>query len=414
MSKNQNEIRDEMDGLRDGVGEGAGEDRQKALHSILGNFLHKWGRWVLREIQSSLYAVWRRPVYSLPGPENNLSTQSEAEYHPALSLRITAALNLLNLPLFWAGVVIFIWLITEPVLRLLLTPELFGKILSISQPLVAVLGPAVVGYFTNWLAIKMLFHPRRPNAVWWGLIPARREDIIGIISDQIQNRLISPEIISDYLHEEGIITKTLDSTVNALAELSEQADFRTDCREVLAQLVSGLLSSTTTRRRIKEYLEEQITRWQGGTFSEKMIEWSKGIWGPRVIDEIDRLLAASPQEVTALFWDLEKIFPDFTYVLREKAGDGCGRVEETLTSFLPRVLSKLQIKEIIRRQLQKFNEEELEQALTGNVQRELVFIQTSGGVFGLLVGLAILYPYLRLVFLGVALGLWMIYRLTRT
>ena len=414
MSKNQNEIRDEMDEIKDEVREEVGEDKQEDLHSILRDFLHKWGRWVHREIQSSLYAVWQRPVYSLPGPENNLSTQSEEEYHPALSLRITAALNLLNLPLFWAGIVIFIWLIVEPVFRVLLAPELYGKILSISQPLVAVLGPAVVGYFTNWLAIKMLFHPRRPNAVWWGLIPARREDIIGIISDQIQNRLISPEIISDYLHEEGIITKTLGSTANALAELSEQADFRTDCQEVLAKLLSDLLGSTTTRRRINEYLEERITRWQGGTLSEKMIEWSKGIWGPKIIDEIDRLLASSPQEVAAILPDLEKIFTDFTYALREKAGDGCERVEEALTSFLPKVLSKLQIKEIIRKQLQKLDEEELEQALTGNVQRELVFIQTSGGIFGLLVGLAILYPYLRLVFLGVALGLWMIYRLTRT
>lgn len=414
MSKNQNEIRDEMDEIKDEVREEVGEDKQEDLHSILRDFLHKWGRWVYREIQSSLYAVWQRPVYSLPGPENNLSTQSEEEYHPALSLRITAALNLLNLPLFWAGIVIFIWLIVEPVFRVLLAPELYGKILSISQPLVAVLGPAVVGYFTNWLAIKMLFHPRRPNAVWWGLIPARREDIIGIISDQIQNRLISPEIISDYLHEEGIITKTLGSTANALAELSEQADFRTDCQEVLAKLLSDLLGSTTTRRRINEYLEERITRWQGGTLSEKMIEWSKGIWGPKIIDEIDRLLASSPQEVAEILPDLEKIFTDFTYALREKAGDGCERVEEALTSFLPKVLSKLQIKEIIRKQLQKLDEEELEQALTGNVQRELVFIQTSGGIFGLLVGLAILYPYLRLVFLGVALGLWMIYRLTRT
>lgn len=415
MNKKQDGIRDEItDEIREEVGEAVEDGVEEDLHSILAGFLSKWGRWVSREIKSSLTAALQRPLLSLPGSKTDFSGRDGEARRPALSLKITAALNLFNLPLFYGGILIFIWLIGEPVLEALLAPGVFGRIRSFSEPLVAVLGPAVVGYFTNWLAIKMLFHPRRPNAVWWGLIPARREDIIETISKEILNRLISPQIISDYLHQEGIVTETLGSTLNVLAELVDRPDFRLDCREVLAGFLSDLLGSAATRRRIREYLEERITRWQGETLSDKMIEWSKRIWGPKVIGEIDRVLASSPQEVAAFLPDLEKIFTDFTYALREKAGDGQRRVEETLTALLPKVLSKLEIKEIIRRQLRKLDEAELEAALVGNVQRELVFIQTSGGIFGLLVGLAILYPYLRLVFAGAAFGLWVVYRLTRS
>jgi len=51
----------------------------------------------------------------------------------------------------------------------------------------------------------------------------------------------------------------------------------------------------------------------------------------------------------------------------------------------------------------------LEHLLTANISAELVFIQTSGGIFGFLVGLAILYPFLRPVFLLAGLVLWVVY-----
>lgn len=409
MPKKQDGSSDEiMDEILEKAG--VGDD----FRSILTNFLDKWGKWITSELKSALSAALQRPLSDPPGWKTDSSGSDGEARHPALSLKITAALNLLNLPLFYGGIFILIWLLGEPVLGAVLAPEVFARIRSYSQPFVAVLGPAVVGYYTNWLAIKMLFHPRRPNAVWWGLIPARREDIIETISTEILKRLISPQIISDYLHQEGIVAETVGATRNLLAELVDRPDFRLDCLEVFVGFLTDLLGSAATRHRIRAYLEERITRWQGETLSGKMIEWSKRIWGPKVFDELDRILASSPQEVAAFLPELEKIFIDFTYALREKAGDGQRRVEETLTAWLPKVLSKLEIKEIIHRQLRKLDEAELEAALVGNVQRELVFIQTSGGIFGLLVGLAILYPYLRLVFAGVALGLWVVYRLTRS
>ncbi len=50
----------------------------------------------------------------------------------------------------------------------------------------------IIGYFTNWIAIKMLFHPRRKIFGIQGVLPKRK----GILAKKIGE--ISPEIMPPY------------------------------------------------------------------------------------------------------------------------------------------------------------------------------------------------------------------------
>ena len=49
---------------------------------------------------------------------------------------------------------------------------------------------ASVGYATNWLAVKMLFHPRAPVRVlgltFLGLIPRRRKEIAASVAATVE------------------------------------------------------------------------------------------------------------------------------------------------------------------------------------------------------------------------------------
>lgn len=58
----------------------------------------------------------------------------------------------------------------------------------------------VIGYFTNDLAIKMLFRPYKPIHLWGrrlpftpGLIPRNQERLAKRVSDTIMNSLLTPE-----------------------------------------------------------------------------------------------------------------------------------------------------------------------------------------------------------------------------
>jgi len=56
---------------------------------------------------------------------------------------------------------------------------------------------ALVGWFTNWLAILMLFRPREPvRILWWslhGVIPSRHSQLAERIADTVENNLLSQE-----------------------------------------------------------------------------------------------------------------------------------------------------------------------------------------------------------------------------
>ena len=56
---------------------------------------------------------------------------------------------------------------------------------------------ALVGWFTNWLAILMLFRPREPVRIFWwslhGVIPSRHAQLAERIADTVENNLLTQE-----------------------------------------------------------------------------------------------------------------------------------------------------------------------------------------------------------------------------
>ena len=83
---------------------------------------------------------------------------------------------------------------------------------------------ALVGWFTNWLAIRMLFRPREPVRIFgWtlhGVIPRRHSQLAERIADTVENSLLTREdlekamsgvqwhdevnhLIRDVLHDRG-------------------------------------------------------------------------------------------------------------------------------------------------------------------------------------------------------------------
>ena len=56
---------------------------------------------------------------------------------------------------------------------------------------------ALVGWFTNWLAILMLFRPREPIRIFWwslqGVIPSRHAQLAERIADTVENSLLTQD-----------------------------------------------------------------------------------------------------------------------------------------------------------------------------------------------------------------------------
>jgi uncharacterized membrane protein YheB (UPF0754 family) len=50
-----------------------------------------------------------------------------------------------------------------------------------------------IGWATNWVAIKMLFHPRQPRWGLHGLLPRRQKELAASVGDVVGKELVPPE-----------------------------------------------------------------------------------------------------------------------------------------------------------------------------------------------------------------------------
>ena len=94
--------------------------------------------------------------------------------------------------------------------------------------IIPVLVGAVIGYITNWLAIKMLFRPHEEKRIFGfhipftpGLIPKERARIAKSVGEAVGNYLLSPEVVMNSIpnskvekYLEGWIRSSIDKLKN--------------------------------------------------------------------------------------------------------------------------------------------------------------------------------------------------------
>lgn len=351
-------------------------------------FLRKWSRRILIQLTKHL-------------PNPSTYPKSAADSAPTLSMTIAKFVNLLDRPFFWGGILFLGWLVISPLLQLVISPAHYQELVPLWQKIESIAGATVVGYWTNWLAIKMLFYPRKPNRIWQGIIPARRNAIIASIASGITDNLFSAPIIASYLRDHNYWTRLNDAIQATLS----QEKFHDELQTVLTHQLSSFLNESEFQTIIRANVDKLIDEWKAQSLWEVPLEMSKNRWKPIVIEKIITLLSESPVLVKNLAAYLDN---RLTTLLQ--AAETHEKAEVMIIQVLEEGFQLLGIENIIRTQLTKLDESQFEALLTGSVAAELTFIQTSGGIFGALVGLVIRFPGLRWMALILAISFWIIYR----
>ncbi|MBW4521148.1 MAG: DUF445 family protein [Scytolyngbya sp. HA4215-MV1] len=133
---------------------------------------------------------------------------------------------------------------------------------------------AVIGYFTNDIAIKMLFRPYRAYHIGErripftpGLIPRNQERLAKRISDTIMGSLLTPEELQN-LARRLLQTERVQSVILWLLRLAldqVQADKEQKTVKILASILRDLLSESLPRllkvmARREDFLETQLNQ----------------------------------------------------------------------------------------------------------------------------------------------------------
>ena len=96
----------------------------------------------------------------------------------------------------------------------------------------------VVGYYTNFLAIKMLFQPKQGKVLGWeGLVPKNKANIAQSLGQSIQTNLLAPEILLEYVYERKLIETGTHKLGEWLDELLKDDEVR---NKVTTKIISLL------------------------------------------------------------------------------------------------------------------------------------------------------------------------------
>lgn len=127
----------------------------------------------------------------------------------------------------------------------------------ITKPLVG----AVIGYSTNWLAIKMLFKPHAPKYIGKfripftpGLIPKERERIARSLGTAVGEKLLTDEVIKKELLNDKVIAHIKNFIINDL--LSEEISPSSIIEKIFGEEDTVIIEKMVAV--ITEHIKEQI------------------------------------------------------------------------------------------------------------------------------------------------------------
>ncbi len=115
---------------------------------------------------------------------------------------------------------------------------------------------ALIGWVTNYLAVRMLFRPERERRLLGvtlqGLVPRRRREIAATIARTVERDLLSPEEISAVLHRldwQGEVEQAVDDLVDRRLKLIRGLPFSDGLADLLKDaLTKALLKAVEERR----------------------------------------------------------------------------------------------------------------------------------------------------------------------
>ena len=282
----------------------------------------------------------------------------------------------------------------------------------------------IIGYITNDIAIKMLFHPRKPIYIGkWrlpltpGLIPKEKHRVAQSIGKVISEQLLDSDTLEKVFTSEELLQKIRDG----LARLVEKNRENTDTLETVLINFTSEETSQHLEEDIKDgastLLHKKLSEAQIGEKASKSIlskiaevleTYSFGLLSP-FIDQslIESVSKGIGELITAIIADNSKqmiydvIDSEYDKLKNERVCDLIEKYEHKLpqiTDFLIHmyvkiiqdnlagILENINIEKIVQDRIDSFDVMELEQMIFSVMKKELRAIVYLGAALGFIMG----------------------------
>lgn len=259
----------------------------------------------------------------------------------------------------------------------------------------------LIGFGTNWLAIRMLFRPVQKRPIWGqGLIPAQKDRIVHQLAGGIHSHILSEELIRKRIDESGIISKINGILLRGTENLLHDVEFR----EEIKAFVHTHLEANMARPEVREKLTTAID----GKLESKLKSGLKGLvfqtykrLRPGEYEGmINSMMDNVPEMVIEIIEELEKESTTLTKFLNEKEKD----MEQFYSQLVVSILERIDTHSLLSRQMAHLDEAGIERMIWGATNSQLLYIQYLGTLLGIFGGFLIWQPIPISIFYVTLLG----------
>ena len=292
--------------------------------------------------------------------------------------------------------------------------------------LIGPLSGSIIGYFTNWLAIKMMFRPHLPKYIFGmkipftpGLIPKERGRMAEAVGSSISENLMNREVLEKNLLSEDMFTKlggsydtfitkqkvNTESLRTFLGHFLSKEDLnkiQSDTgRELASQIYSRLADSNLGTMLAHAAVEHAISKMENSLLGiafnvEQFLVLLQEPAENLLSKHINQIISNNSEEIiTNLIGqesdklldtpvcDLLRGHDEQLTQLRAILLDGYRQV---ISIHLPKILSTIDISRIIRDRINELDIEEGEKIIFAVMDKELRAIVWLGALLGCIIG----------------------------
>jgi len=255
----------------------------------------------------------------------------------------------------------------------------------------------MIGFATNWVAIKMLFRPREKRPIFGqGLIPSQRDQLIEKVADEVLRNLINEELILQKIEETRIIPRLSTSAIEKVQQITQDEEFKNDLRRVILTWVAEITSNPEFRERLGKRFETSLMEVAGEGVQRWVVERLKVTWKGPLLKVLNREIEDLENTVDEGLEHLDQLLEQVPLYV-EKHQD---EIDKVLSRMLVGLVREVDVRNIVLEQLSTVTTEQLEDGFKQFSDDKLSFITLLGGVLGVIGGSVIVWPILSLATLA--------------
>ncbi|MDX2246285.1 MAG: DUF445 family protein [Bacteroidia bacterium] len=264
----------------------------------------------------------------------------------------------------------------------------------------------LIGYGTNYIAIRMLFRPLQKRPVWGqGLIPAQRDRIIYTLAQGMHKHVLNEELIRKRVEETGLVKKVNNLVMDGTSGLVQDDELRETLKKMVFDYMTEYAHREDVRKEIREIIDQRLENNLDGGLKKFLLQTYKKYNKEEYQEVIDKIVRDIPQIAMEVIGKMEQQLDRVAAYIRLQKGF----TEKQIMNIFVDLLNRVDITELLAKQMEHFDEAKLERMVWEATNEQLLYIQYLGTILGILGGLLIWKPLLMggIFLIGFSL-LWII------